>query len=159
MDLNTCSLTSLIRLSDLNEVLQEDSHVTRELPQKVNVHDLMLEVMASLKMQITDKRLDVKIDRKSKIKVFVRPLVFQQIFYNILRNAIESSYMEDEIIVATLLKDYNYGGRSSTQLRVRVIDYGKSMSEDQISALLHNRPSLIALNTHAEGYSNGTKTG
>ena len=127
----------------MNEVLHEDSHVTRDQPQLVNVYDLISEVRASLKIQITSKRLNIKIDRKSKIKVNVRPLVFQQIFYNILRNAIESSYMEDEIIVSTLLQFKNFGGRSSTFLRVRVIDYGKSMSDDQIDVLFHNRPSLL----------------
>ena len=86
--LNQRMLRSVIQTSDVALVVGKPIEEKFYPRQQVNVYDVLSEVKSLLKSEITNKRLTVKIEKMTKVKMMLDKLRIQQIFYNVLLNAI-----------------------------------------------------------------------
>ena len=58
----------------------------------------------ALQEKILNKRLSLKIDKPKTMNVVFNSIAFMQVLYNVLLNAIESSYLEGEIVVTARIE-------------------------------------------------------
>ena len=85
----------------------------------------------------------MKLDLHATLVVNLNTVAFMQILYNVLLNAIESSYYGGEIAVSPWLENSSQGRLNNETLVVEVFDSAKHMTDQQISKYLQNRESLI----------------
>jgi PAS domain S-box-containing protein len=97
-------------------------------PQEVDVHQILQEVLNTCREDSRAKSIDVQLQLSAtSTTVKADPARLQQVFWNILRNAIKFSPRNQAVQVSTA----NHNG----ELKVTIVDNGIGITSDQLSRL------------------------
>ena len=126
-------------LLDLTRITQGKLHLERT---RCNAHTVLLDALANVKADIVEKKLRLELDLGAKqCRVLGDSVRLQQIFWNVLKNAVKFTPEGGKISVATSL---TAGGATLT---LRIADSGIGMTEVEIGRVFQ----AFSQGDHASG--------
>ena len=133
IQLLNCAQKQVYKISNILEYFNKSLTILNPLVESCNLFSTLDGVKSLLASEINDKRLDVQIKVDTEISHFVDRQSLEHVFFNILENAIEASYYNDEVhVTANELTNKN-----SNFLVILVKDNGAHISKDTIRRYLH----------------------
>lgn len=114
------------RLNDLNEA---DAKILRIDKSYLDFKKLITKIIKSFSIQVKNKSLEIVIDKEfdQKIKVYGDKKAIEQIFYNLISNAIKYSYENSKILI-NYKKDKNYD-------IIKMVNRGPKIDQEDIPYL------------------------
>ncbi|HEV2453611.1 MAG TPA: PAS domain-containing sensor histidine kinase [Verrucomicrobiae bacterium] len=122
--------TELRLLEDLTDLCRGTHGKIKLHLAEVDAHPILLQAIETVRSQIGLKRIDLHLDLKAdRHRLWADPVRLQQIFWNILRNAVKFTHQGGKITVQTL------SDNTSKNFIVKVTDTGIGMSEDELKRI------------------------
>jgi signal transduction histidine kinase len=95
------------------------------------IESILLDALATVEAEVTQKRLEVKLRMRARDAIVLGDSVrLQQVFWNLLRNAIKFTPVAGKLRISTAV--IQGGAKSLSRLSVKITDSGMGMSRDEL---------------------------